>query len=423
VPRTSASKNRTPSAVGGRQEKTPSQAGKHERGVVFHQPFGLEDVFMSACSIPIGTEAVKAAPGISSDNHVAGRIGAPARTWHNELPPWIRADPAFRKLRQGPRQTLQVIANRCDAPPDRSAALLVCFGGKGLAEACGCDWRTLRRHIQTLKALGFVVDLSRGGGRLANIYGVPGFKGELAPFQCDGERRGTGPGRRWLRGDTTVLREELLVGQNALLEEREPGQNDTAGRAKCPTSRDKLTPQLGQNALVPSSLPSPLTKPNQQQAPTDDETEASHAIDRDDAAAAGDRPDGEKNLTATSKALLDAGVQRARLSANVTLDDLAAKVGTPQRVARFVQAATAQARNGNIIGLMIHMILAGDDPPPTAAEKATQAHSELQLQAAEDERRKQDEQAQVAKGPARTAGVEKFKAALEGAASAAGGAA
>ncbi len=103
-----------------------------------------------------------------------------AASWHNPLPTWITEDPAFRKLRQGPKHTLQMIANRCTSPPNNGPmALLVCFGGDSLIAACGCGNATFWRHMRKLHDLGYIAPLSRGGGRMASIYGVPGFEGEL----------------------------------------------------------------------------------------------------------------------------------------------------------------------------------------------------------------------------------------------------
>lgn len=195
-----------------------------------------------------------------SDGQVAGRIRPATQAWHNRLPLWIQADAGYQKLRQGPRQTLQVIANRCDALGDGGlATLLVCFGGEGLAEACGCDWRTLRRHLAQLRSLGFIIELSHGGGRLASVYGIPGCRGELDDFECNGKRLGTGPGGRWDKRNTVAMRDKLLVGQNGTLAEREVGQNDTPARTKCPTSPGILTPQVGQNVTLPSPIPSSST--------------------------------------------------------------------------------------------------------------------------------------------------------------------
>ncbi|MCZ6734662.1 MAG: hypothetical protein O7C65_02605, partial [Planctomycetota bacterium] len=75
--------------------------------------------------------------------------------------------------------TLQIIANRCDAPlRDKSGkiigspTLLVCIGGDRLIAECGCSSSTFWSQLRTLQALGYVVPLTNGGGRLASVYGI-----------------------------------------------------------------------------------------------------------------------------------------------------------------------------------------------------------------------------------------------------------
>lgn len=173
--------------------------------------------------------------------------------WHNALPPWIRSDPAYLKLGQGFRMTLQTIANKCDAPPETGPqTLLVCFGGDQLYEACGCDRRTFQRHLRRLKGLGLVVELSHGSGRQASVYGIPGQRGELDGYQAQARRCGSRPRGWWERADTTRLRQQLADGpppevksktkllerQSAALAEGrntslEDGQDAAAGAAEC----------------------------------------------------------------------------------------------------------------------------------------------------------------------------------------------
>ena len=143
--------------------------------------------------------------------------------WFNELPVWIREHPEYMKLRQGPRQTLQVIANRCDAPlqgkrdaPTVSKALLGCFGGKSLTKTCGCSASTFWVHLKKLIDLGFVVPLTNGGGHTASAYGVPGHAHELDRFVARRTTRGDrGSGgdkaKKWTKNDTRKLR-SLLSG-------------------------------------------------------------------------------------------------------------------------------------------------------------------------------------------------------------------
>ena len=199
--------------------------------------------------------------------------------WHNALPPWIRSDPAYLKLGQGFRMTLQTIANKCDAPPETGPqTLLVCFGGDQLYEACGCDRRTFQRHLRRLKGLGLVVELSHGSGRQTSVYGIPGQRGELDGYQAQARRCGSRPRGWWERADTTRLRQQLADGpppevksktkllerQSAALAEGrntslEDGQDAAAGAAKCHGRGGKMPRQGRQNAALPSSLPSSRT--------------------------------------------------------------------------------------------------------------------------------------------------------------------
>ena len=105
----------------------------------------------------------------TDDRNIPGEAAAGCG-WNNRLPAWIRSDPAYKDLRQGPLHTLQVIADRCDGPlrDDNaeiigSATLLVCFGGKRLIKECGCWPSTFWSHMRTLQALGYVVPLTNGG--------------------------------------------------------------------------------------------------------------------------------------------------------------------------------------------------------------------------------------------------------------------
>ncbi len=175
---------------------------------------------------------------VTDDRNIPGE-GEGGGAWHNALPAWITCDPAYQRLRQGPKRTMQTIADRCDEPPrdESSPALLVCFGGVGLIAACGCHAATFRRHKDELDRCGFIVRLSGGSGRLADVYGIPGHRRELDPYRAKrGERRGTGPGGRWTHPDTRQLRS--LVSHNATLaggvpSKGEHSQNATAAIAKC----------------------------------------------------------------------------------------------------------------------------------------------------------------------------------------------
>ena len=184
-----------------------------------------------------------------------------ATAWHNPLPAWIFADLRQRPLRQGPRTTLQTIANKCDAPPrDRqgnvigSGTLLGCFGGQNLIDACGCRKAAFWTHLNDLMQRGYVVPLSKGGGRLASVYGVPGKQGELDPFRA--ERRDKA--RRWTRKDTAKIR-QLLVSGNQTLADGEPG-NGQVSENKTPAVRkpNRYCPETGRLPSESRTLPSPI---------------------------------------------------------------------------------------------------------------------------------------------------------------------
>ncbi len=132
-----------------------------------------------------------------------------------------------------------------------------------MVEACGCSSTTWWRHFGKLIELGYVVPLSHGAGRLANVYGIPGRRGELDRFRAKpGERRGSGPGRRWERADTKKLL-GLLCQNDTLADgdstKTEAGQNGTAAVPKRHSSRARMTRQTGQNDTLPSPLPSSST--------------------------------------------------------------------------------------------------------------------------------------------------------------------
>ena len=174
-----------------------------------------------------------------------------AARWHNALPAWIQTDLAERLLRQGPRATLQAIADCCDAPEKTChESLLVCFGGKGLIRACGCATSTFWTHLRTLKERGYVVELQRGGGRLASIYGVAGSRGELDPYRA---KPGQKP-RRWREADTARIRS--LVSENRTLADRRATTHRIASRSAgargSEGSRSKTGGQPSGNRTLPS---------------------------------------------------------------------------------------------------------------------------------------------------------------------------
>lgn len=104
----------------------------------------------------------------------------PKCAWRNPLPAWIQADPAYGKLRSGMRETLQVIADRCDRQPLSCGSLKSCVGGAKLARAAGVSLGTLWRHIRRLERLGFIVCIGHLHPTGVNCYGVPGLRGSLS---------------------------------------------------------------------------------------------------------------------------------------------------------------------------------------------------------------------------------------------------
>ena len=229
----------------------------------------------------------------TDDRNIPGEAAAGCG-WNNRLPAWIRSDPAYKDLRQGPLHTLQVIADRCDGPlrDDNaaiigSATLLVCFGGKRLIKECGCWPSTFWSHMRTLQALGYVVPLTNGGGHLASVYGIPGRHGELDAYRAKhGDKA-----RLWKETDTSDLR-RLVSGNRTLAEAQladpEPSGNRTAGARKPDGSLPKIGQQPTENRTLPSPLPSSSTSAHK---PSSLGSKKSLALQDDDAG----RPSSTRN--------------------------------------------------------------------------------------------------------------------------------
>ncbi len=131
-----------------------------------------------------------------------------AHGWHNTLPEWILADAGYRRLKCGPRATLQAIADMCDAP-DANGDLMVAFGGQYLADQAGVSMPTLWRHIKKLENCGYIATLGRGGtigGRnYGNQYAIPHALGALT------HRRRARELRTMRRGDDHKYRPETIA--------------------------------------------------------------------------------------------------------------------------------------------------------------------------------------------------------------------
>ena len=175
--------------------------------------------------------------------------------WHNALPSWIRADSAYQELPQGVRHTLQTIANLCDKPSEGCELLLVCFAGERVYASCGCARATFKRHVQKLNSLGYVVPLTRGGGRLATVYGVPGERGQLDQHRAEEKAKP----RLWSRADSEQLRS--LVSGIETLAPPAPlvSQNETPPVSRCDTTRLRMRHQVSGNGTVPSYASSSST--------------------------------------------------------------------------------------------------------------------------------------------------------------------
>ena len=200
----------------------------------------------------------------TDDRNIPGE-GEGGQAWHNALPAWITCDPAYQRLRQGPKHTMQTIADKCDQPPRDetreiigSPALLVCIGGLRLIADCGCAPSTFWSHLRTLQARGYIVPLTNGGGRLASVYGIPGRHGELDAYRAKpGDKA-----RRWKREDAPELRR--LLSENRTLAQAKPTDPEPSGNRRAPLRKSEGTPpktgrQPSGNRTLPSPLPSSCT--------------------------------------------------------------------------------------------------------------------------------------------------------------------
>lgn len=162
--------------------------------------------------------------------------------WHNALPSWIRADTTYHELRQGVRHTLQAIANRCDKPEEGCELLLVCFSGERVFASCGCRRSTFKAHVRKLESLGYVIPLTRGGGRLATIYGIPGERGQLDQHRAEKKAKP----RLWRRADSEQLR-SLVSGFETLAT---PAPLVSGNRTAPVRESDGYCPEIGHYHLM-----------------------------------------------------------------------------------------------------------------------------------------------------------------------------
>lgn len=180
----------------------------------------------------------------------------PRRPWLNHLPAWIHGDPAYATLGAAARHVLQVIANRCDSPTAKGGneSLLGCFGGEDLVGECGCSRSSFCEHVGHLTKLGFVTILSRGGGRNASVYGVPGQKGELDPFRAPIHSKPL----RWSKVASDRIRQELRATATALCN----AHNSMAAAPRLIGTRPESGRVPSQNRTLPSSSSIPMPLPH-----------------------------------------------------------------------------------------------------------------------------------------------------------------
>ena len=166
------------------------------------------------------------------------------RRFYRLLPEWIANHADHRELKQGPRNTLQGIANMCD-PPDQAGSLLGAYSGQKLFDACGISKSTFIRHIRTLERLGFVVKIGQGGqfGRynVSNTYGIPGKPGALD------DHRVHGPIYQRLHDGHKLRMQKIEPGEQATFWHRDqltptaqPGPQDAQPKPREPEHRDTL---------------------------------------------------------------------------------------------------------------------------------------------------------------------------------------
>lgn len=187
----------------------------------------------------------------------AQRSTAPRR-WHNHLPAWIVTDPRHGELTPAGRAVLQAIADVCD-PPDDAGDLRGGFGGQAVLDAAGVSRSTFWRQLSRLVALGFVVQIGRGGTiknrNIANLYAIPGARSRLDHLRC--VRRHL----QMLRGEDGKHRPRVLhPGDQAVLFD----QSTKGGVvSKSDGGSVRMTRGWCQNEAPPSPLGSPLaSKPS-----------------------------------------------------------------------------------------------------------------------------------------------------------------
>lgn len=120
----------------------------------------------------------------------ANQVPKTGRPFLQHLPRWIYADPAYATLSVPERHLLSVIAGKCD---QHRTGLAPAFTGRKLFIAAGLSRSSFWRHLGRLEGLGYVVVVSRGGGKLASVLAIPGWRGAFDELRV--ERRTSANGR------------------------------------------------------------------------------------------------------------------------------------------------------------------------------------------------------------------------------------
>ncbi|HEX2922752.1 MAG TPA: hypothetical protein VHS28_01840 [Chloroflexota bacterium] len=169
------------------------------------------------------------------------------------LPDWIYADQGYERMSGGERFTLLILAGRC-SKRDESGNLKGGFCGKDTIELIGDSPSTFWARLKKLEGLGYVVTISRGGGKYANVVGIPGYKGALD--HCRVERRQSKNGKGGSR--PTKYKPGLVSKPRTLAEEKLlVSRIQTAGVQ----NPDGCRPESGEGVSRIGTLSSPIPSP------------------------------------------------------------------------------------------------------------------------------------------------------------------